>query len=363
MTGAPRAAAAPGGAGLAVRGLTVRAGAFTLADASLDVAPGRTLVVLGPSGAGKTVLLETIAGFHAARAGSVWLGGVDVTRASPESRRIGLVFQDFALFPHLTVRENVRFGLRSRGRRDLDVADAMLERLGIASLADRSPPTLSGGERQRVALARALVVDPRLLLFDEPLSALDMTTRDELRHQLRDQLADAAIPAIYVTHDQAEALAMADDLAVLIDGRVRQVGPAEDVLRRPETVTVARFLGMQVLGAASGGAPGAEADLLTVDGHALRVAARPDAGGASLVACYRPEDVHLHAQAVEAANAFPVRVARVTSLGPVMRIVLTGPLPLEAIAFHRTAVDLGLREGAALTAVLAPGDIHLARAE
>ncbi|MFB6166613.1 MAG: ABC transporter ATP-binding protein [Haloarculaceae archaeon] len=206
--------------------------------ADLSVSDDETLVVLGPSGSGKTLLLETIAGFHD-HEGTVDLDGRALTDLPPEDRGFGFVFQDYALFPHLTARENVAFGQRYReSSRD---ADELLEGLGVGHLADRYPPTLSGGERQRVALARALAVDPALLLLDEPLSALDVPTRQSLRADLQDVLDE--LPAVYVTHNRTTARALADRIVVLHEGRVVQTGDPDAVFERPNSPLVARFTG------------------------------------------------------------------------------------------------------------------------
>ncbi len=206
--------------------------------ATLSVDRGDTLVVLGPSGSGKTLLLETVAGFHAYE-GSIALDGRDLTPLPPEERGFGVVFQDYALFPHRTVRENVAFGTRYFERtRD---PDELLADLGVADLADRYPPTLSGGEKQRVALARSLAVRPDGLLLDEPLSALDVPTRRELRDDLADVLE--GVTALYVTHNRTTARALADRIAVMRAGDVVQVGDPEDVFERPASAFVARFTG------------------------------------------------------------------------------------------------------------------------
>lgn len=210
---------------------------FTL-DVSLSVGSGETLAVLGPSGSGKSLLLEAVAGFHD-HEGTVAVDGRPVTDAPPEERGFGFVFQEYALFPHLTARENVAFGARYHdGTAD---PDRLLADLGVGDLADRRPDTLSGGERQRVALARSLAIDPRVLLLDEPLSALDVPTRRRLREDLADVLADAT--AAYVTHDRTTARALGDRIAVLRDGRVEQVGDPEAVFQRPASPFVARFTG------------------------------------------------------------------------------------------------------------------------
>ena len=246
--------------------------------ADLTVSAGETLAVLGPSGSGKSLLLETIAGFNP-HEGTVSLGGRDLTDLPPEERDLGFVFQDYALFPHLTVRENVDFGARYHPEtRD---PDDLLGELGVADLADRYPPTLSGGERQRVALARALAVRPAAFLLDEPLSALDVPTRQALRDDLADLLADET--AVYVTHNRTTARALADRVAVIRDGLIVQTGTADEVFERPATSFVARFTGSNCLPADRDGD-----DLVLPDGTRVALSAP----GATHLAI-RPEHVLL----------------------------------------------------------------------
>ncbi|UPV75379.1 ABC transporter ATP-binding protein [Halorussus limi] len=250
--------------------------------ADLSVADGETLVVLGPSGSGKSLLLETVAGFHD-HEGRVALAGRDLTDRPPEERGLGFVFQDYALFPHMSVRENVAFGGNYHDARD---PDDLLAEFGVADLADRYPPTLSGGESQRVALARALAVRPDAFLLDEPLSALDVPTRQTLRELLADVLADQT--AMYVTHNRTTARAVADRVAVIRDGEIVQTGSPEAVFERPDTPFVARFTG---------------ANCLELDGGALAVPdgrLRFDGAGASEATAesathlaVRPEHVEL----------------------------------------------------------------------
>ncbi|WP_435124094.1 ABC transporter ATP-binding protein [Halobaculum sp. D14] len=218
---------------------------FTV-EMDVSVGAGETLVVLGPSGSGKTLLLETVAGFHD-HDGTVRLAGRDLTGTPPENRGFGLVFQEYALFPHMTVRENVAFGARYYD--DVRDPDALLGELGVADLADRTPATLSGGEKQRVALARALAIRPDAVLLDEPLSALDVPTRQALRDDLADALSD--VTAVYVTHNRTTARALADRIAVVHDGAVLQRGAPDEVFDAPASPFVGEFVGASVVPAAA----------------------------------------------------------------------------------------------------------------
>jgi multiple sugar transport system ATP-binding protein len=233
--------------GLRIEGLSRRLGDRTLlADLNLAVAPGECLALLGPSGCGKTTTLRLLAGLDAASAGRILLDGRDITQQSAGERRVAMVFQSYALYPHLSVADNLALGLRIRGmapkEREGRIA-AVLELLQLGELRLRRPAQLSGGQRQRVALARALLRQPRLVLLDEPMSNLDAQLREELRPELRRLLCGGDQPVVYVTHDQQEAMGMADRIAVLRDGALQQVGSARELYERPANRFVAAFLG------------------------------------------------------------------------------------------------------------------------
>ena len=215
-------------------------------DLDLEIPSGRFFTLLGPSGCGKTTLLRMLAGFVVPDAGRVWFGDRDVTALPVHKRGVGMVFQDYALFPDRSSLANVMYGLQARGVATRDAkarAMAMLERVGLGTLAERSPATLSGGQRQRVAMARALVIDPQLLLLDEPLAALDVKLRVELRAMVRELQLESKVTTVFVTHDQEEALALSDIVAVMDRGRIVQMGAPSEIYARPANGYAADFLG------------------------------------------------------------------------------------------------------------------------
>lgn len=341
--------------GLRVSALRARAGSFTLGPVSLAVPPDRVLVVLGPSGAGKTMLLETIAGLRPCQGGQISLDGTDITGLPPERRRVGLVFQDAALFPHLTVKDNIAFGPRATRTASSDRTHGLLRQLGIAHLAGRAPRSLSGGERQRVALARALAIQPALLLLDEPLSALDQPTREDMRTLLQRLLAELEIPAAHVTHDRDEALSIGDDLAIIAGGQLRQTGPAAQVAAEPADPHVARLLGWAELGhgTAAGGT-------VRIGQYVLRGAAAAGLSG-PVQAFYRPEDIELGAQAPGAAagTSLTARIEQVVYTRPLARIVLGSNPAITALALHRDIGRLQLASGHEVPVNLPSGSLRV----
>lgn len=284
---------------LNIKNLTLSLKNFRLEDVSLDLPRGKVMIILGPSGSGKSVLLETIAGFHRPQRGAVRIDGREITALPPENRDIGFMFQDYALFPHKTVLQNITFSLQFRRAKDGPpgiTVDQTMEMLRITSLAHRYPDTLSGGEKQRVALARALVRRPRLFLFDEPMSALDARAREELQEDLRTLFKELDMTVVYVTHDQYEALALGDMIAVINGGRVLQFGSRNDVFRRPADPFVARFVGMENL--LPGQVTGISESRVEVRvGQAAVFMARSDSclkEGQKVLVGVRPEDIRVH---------------------------------------------------------------------
>jgi molybdate transport system ATP-binding protein len=324
--------------------LRVRRDAFAL-QVAFEVRAGETLVVLGPNGSGKTTLLRALAGLVPLEAGRVSLDEEALDDASAgthvpaERRSIGVVFQDYLLFPHLSVVENVAFGPRCRGATRaaaLAGATAWLERLDLATMGDRLPGTLSGGQAQRVALARALVTNPRLLLLDEPLSALDVTTRAEIRGTLRRELERHDGVRIVVTHDPLEAVTLADRLLILEAGHVVQQGTPDDVTARPRSRYAADLAGVNLLRGRADG------DRIALDdgGHLVV----PDAGSGAVFAVIHPRAVTLHPErpAGTARNVWPGSVVEIDVEGPRVRVRVAGECPLVAEITPGALAELGL---------------------
>ncbi len=283
-------------------------------DVSIDILDGELLALLGPSGCGKTTTLRMIAGFVVPTAGSVKFGERDVTRVPVHKRNVGMVFQGYALFPHLTVEKNVEFGLKVRGWDKAKIAARVTEMLRwvqLEALAERQPRALSGGQQQRVALARAMANEPDVLLLDEPFSALDAKLRTQMRTEIRELQRQAGITSVFVTHDQEEAMAIADRIGVMNHGKLEQLGSAEDLYKRPVSRFVAGFIGKcnfiegRVTGAGK---------FETTNGQVLRFSGEHAGGPAAL--CFRPEHAAL-GQSGAAGTSAPVTVTSVTYLGPV----------------------------------------------
>jgi len=285
-------------------------GRAAVSEVSLTVDPGEVLAVVGPSGSGKSTLLRLVAGLLAPTSGSVSLSGRDVTRVSPEKRPVGMVFQGFALFPHLSVAANIGFGLAvrrvARATREQQVSD-VAARLGLTSLLERRPDQLSGGERQRVALARALLRDPVVFCLDEPLSALDPVLRTAARRDLDNVLREDGRCALHVTHDQAEAMTLGDRVVVLRDGSVEQLGTPRELYERPATTFVASFVGthaMSLMPASAAGVPvpqgiatvGVRAEHLSVEPGDTALVTAVDDLGHERIATLEVEGVLLRAQ-------------------------------------------------------------------
>jgi len=288
----------------------------------LDVARGEFVSFLGPSGCGKTTTLRMIAGFESPSAGTIRIEGADITRRPPNRRNVGMVFQSYALFPNMTVADNVGFGLKIAKRPSTEIANRvkeMLELIHLPALGSRYPYQLSGGQQQRVALARALAIQPKVLLLDEPLSALDAKIRVSLRNEIRAIQRKLGITTIYVTHDQEEALSLSDRIVVMRDGRVEQIGTPFEIYNFPRTGFVASFVGTLSILRGQVADPGRGA--IVVDGQEI-VASRGLEGarvGESMAVALRPEIVSLH-DTVDNGNRMRGTVEDVNFLGSIVRI-------------------------------------------
>jgi putative spermidine/putrescine transport system ATP-binding protein len=304
LTSAPRPTAA-----VAVRGLRkqyLAAAAPAVDDLTFDVRAGEVFGLLGPSGCGKSTALNMIAGFVRPDAGSIMFGGREMSQVPAHKRGVGFVFQDYALFPHLTAGRNIAYGLRVSGARRADIARRTTELLHFVSLAqkaDRLPRELSGGEQQRVSLARALATQPQLILLDEPLSSLDTRLREQMRRDIRDLLTRAGVTAIIVTHDRAEAFEMCDRIAVLAAGRVQQVGTPLDLYSAPNSLAVAQLLGdvnalqARALTSAAAGETVSVALASGAGPHFMSTARVDIDAGANGLVLVRPEDIQLRSAA------------------------------------------------------------------
>ena len=292
---------------------------FELQGISFEVENGEYFVLLGPSGAGKTLLLECIAGLHVLDKGKIIIDGKDVTFFPPEKRSVGMVFQEYALFPHMTVWENVEFGLEVRkvplNERRKRVKE-LLELLKVEQLAHRYPGTLSGGEKQRVALARALAVNPKVLLLDEPLSALDAPLRRKLRDELKRLHKVLRIPFVHVTHDQMEAYSLADKIAVINKGVILEIGSPEKIFTSPRNAFVAEFVGFENI---FKGKARREGDITVVDIGSVEIVASEPAEG-EVIAAIRPEEIVLSLKPVD-TSARNVIKGRITEIVPETYIV------------------------------------------
>jgi len=331
---------------------TVRA----LDGIEIELGEGEFLSLLGPSGCGKTTALRLVAGFDRPDAGSIVVDGKDITHVAPNKRDMGMVFQAYSLFPNMTAAQNVEFGLKIRGRKKGDRGvrvGELLELVGLGHAGDRYPHQLSGGMQQRVALARALAIEPRVLLLDEPLSALDAKVRVQLREEIRRIQLELGITTLYVTHDQEEALSISDHVAVMYGGRIEQMGAPAEMYSRPATPFVAEFIGtMNRLEATvidgGSGAVDYGGVTLTVD------AARGRANGDRVLVLVRPETVELSpANGDGGANTLSGEVITQTFLGPVTRLKVVGP-GTDLIADVSTAkaalLPVGMRVVAAVPA-------------
>lgn len=344
-----------------LKGLCVDLGAFRLEDINLKVEPGEYFIILGPTGAGKTILLESIAGLYPIKGGEIWLDGREVTSLEPEKRGIGFVYQDYALFPHLLVKDNLTFGLKQRkhSKDELkQVVDSLAALFEITHLLDRKPETLSGGERQKVALARALAVNPQVLLLDEPLSALDPYTREGVQRELRRIHSQLQATIIHVTHDFEEAIALGDRIAVLGQGRVLQVGTPEQIFRQPSSEFVARFaMSRNVFSGEVGEGREGQA-LFRIGDQELEVVT--ELRGKWHVSL-RPEDILISREPLRssARNCLRGTITQVEDRGSIIYLTVSTPLELVCLVTLHSFEEMKLAEGGEVYLTFKASAVHI----
>lgn len=335
---------------------------------SLPFGRPHTLVLFGPSGSGKSTLLRCIAGLERPDTGriqcgpEVWFDGESKRFVPPSSRSVGYLFQDYALFPHLTVERNIGYGFReAAGETRTEAVRKMIAFCKLEGVEGRYPGQLSGGEQQRVALGRALLRRPKILLLDEPLSAVDAPTRDRLRGDLERFLRESQIPAIYVTHDPVEALALADDLAVISHGEILQVGRPEMVFNQPASEEVAAIVGVETM--VPGRIVGRSEDLIALDVAGVHVwAVDPSSGRNTFYISIRAEDVVLQKGTFaesSARNHLPGRVSEIRLMGAVAKVKINCGFQITALVTRQSVQSLGLREGSEVAAVIKASSVHL----
>lgn len=350
---------------LLVKDLCVQMGKFFLKSVNLDVKDGEYFVLLGPTGSGKSVLLESVAGLTAVTSGEVWINGNNVTDLNLEHRKIGFAYQDYALYRHLTVRDNISFGLMWKNMKQKEIEQAVdhaIELLGLSNLLDKRPWTLSGGESQKIALARAISIKPDLLILDEPLSAVDSETKEDYERELKELHQRLGLTTIHVTHSFEEAVALGDRIAVIMDGEILQVGTPEEIFHHPQSVRAARFLMTKNIfeGEASPG-PGGNS-VFSVDGTEFRV----DTGlQGKAYASVRPEDIMIYREppASDNLNSLEGTVTRIVDRGTVTHVMVDVPPSFICLVLPRSLKELGLAENDKVYVTFAPSDVNVFKQE
>lgn len=352
-----------------LRNVTKRFGAYeALKEASFEIRAGEFMTFLGPSGCGKTTCLRLISGFDTPTSGQIFLDGKDLTFEPPYRRDVNQVFQNYALFPHLTIYENIAFGLRMKKIPPAQIRERVNRVVKMTSLEDfttRKPAQLSGGQRQRVALARAIVCEPKVLLLDEPLSALDAKLRTQMRVELKQLQKKLGITFIFVTHDQEEALTMSDRVAVLNAGRVEQIGTVNEIYYKPATRFVASFIGESNI---------VEAEILRSEGEFLHcrleggleldVRTPNPPAHSQILLSLRPEKIRLTRENPGGRNSFPGTIEMEIFKGAVddLTISVQGGLQLGAVLTNDGQAESDLHEGERVFARIQPEDIHIVAA-
>ncbi len=344
-----------------IKNLSVDLGEFILSDVSLSIEEGDYFIILGPTGAGKTVLLESIAGLHPIKSGEIWLRGKEVTALEPEKRNIGIVYQDHVLFPHLSVKDNISFGLKMHKLKQQAVTERLnwiVELLNISHLLHRRPGTLSGGERQKVSLARALSTRPEILLVDEPLSALDPESRENVQQELSQLHRTLGITMLHVTHDFEEAISLGNRIAVIGEGQLKQAGTPDEIFRQPNSEFVAKFaMARNIFSGEVIKKPGKDVVFRTGNTEFVVVADKEEGHHASL----RPEDIIISLEPIRssARNCFPGTITRILDKGSTLYITVNVPPELSSLVTRHSFEEMELGEGKEVFVTFKASSIHL----
>jgi len=346
---------------LEIKDLCTQLGSFFLKDINLEVQDGEYFVLLGPTGSGKSVLLESIAGLKSVSNGQVSINGRDVTSLNLEKRNIGFAYQDYALYRHLSVRDNISFGLmwRWKTRQEIKKAvDRAVELLGIEDLLRKRPMDLSGGESQKICLARAVAIKPDLLLLDEPLNAIDPESKEATERELKELHHRLKLTTIHVTHDFEEAISLGHRIAVIMGGRIIQVGTPNQIFRRPDSEQVARFLMVRNIfeGRMMDSSDGKS--IFLTDGANLAVVTTLQGERHATI---RPEDIQVSKDLLDVkdVNTLPGTITRITDRGPLVYITINVPPEFTCLIFHRSLQEMGLEEKQKVFITFKASDVNI----
>lgn len=343
-----------------IENISKNLGEFFLRDISFNIRDGEYFMILGPTGAGKTILLETIAGIYRPDKGKILMAGKDITYIPPKDRNISMVYQDYMLFPHLNVEQNVAFGLRLKKTPKEIIKDKVEKNsklLNIYHLLHRYPGTLSGGEKQRIAIARAMVIEPYALLLDEPLSALDTQTRDRLRQELKRIHSITKITIVHVTHNFEEIFSLADRVAVMNEGRIIQVGRPDDIFRKPNCEFVANFVGVENLFKGKSIVENGYAHI-SIDG--VNIFSTDRKSGEAFISI-RPEEILISKQPFKssARNSLKGKIARIVNSGATAKVTVDTGIPFKIVITRQSLENMELKEGTTAFITFKASAVHI----
>ncbi|MBU4341017.1 MAG: ABC transporter ATP-binding protein [Candidatus Altiarchaeota archaeon] len=350
-----------------IHDLDVDVGEFHLRDINIEIKKGEYFVILGPTGSGKTVLVECMAGIHNPCKGEIWFNDGNVTLLTPEERETGYVPQDYVLFPHLNALENIQFGLKIKNHSKKEIEKRVGEvtnRLNIKNILYRqNPKTLSGGEKQRVALARALIIKPRLLILDEPLSALDPRTHEELQRELKRIHKEIKTTTIHVTHDFEEAISLGDRIAVMNNGKIIQIGTPDEIFRKPKTESVAKFVGAENLfkGKVIYSDNGKGISRIRIHGMDTNIFSLTEKVGAVYVSIH-PEDIVLSEAVCKCYNDKNIlkgKIVNIMDKGSLVRIIVDVSIPLTVLLTRRAYLETELKKGSEIYVIFKAMNVHV----